>query len=142
VDGERLTYDAPAGVMTAELLALLRQHKPALLALLAPRACPCCGTCATPELNLPELLCTHCAHVLGSVSPQGRWEANTDLLALPLAERAALYEYEGGLSRAAAEALARHGNVVGLPACPQCHGLTYQYADGFVRCTTPGCAHW
>jgi hypothetical protein len=105
----------------------------------APRACPCCGTCATPALNPPELLCPHCAHVLGSVSPQGHFAANPERLALPLAERAALYEYDGGLSRAAAEALAAHGPVVGLPACPQCQGLTYHYADGHVRCTTPGC---
>jgi hypothetical protein len=32
--GERLTYDAPAGAMTQALLALLRQHKQELLMLL------------------------------------------------------------------------------------------------------------
>ena len=33
VDGDHLRYDAPDGAMTAELLAQVRQHKPAILAL-------------------------------------------------------------------------------------------------------------
>ena len=61
VQGERLTYDAPAGVMTEALLALVRQHKAALLALL------------TQE--------------------DAEWHD----------ERAAILEYEGGLSRAEAD---------------------------------------
>jgi hypothetical protein len=34
VDGDRLTYDAPEGVMTEDILTLLRQHKTALVTLL------------------------------------------------------------------------------------------------------------
>lgn len=36
VEGERLTYDAPAEVMTPDVLNLLRQYKAGLLALLEP----------------------------------------------------------------------------------------------------------
>ena len=35
IQGESLTYDAPEGALTAELLEALRQHKAALLTLLA-----------------------------------------------------------------------------------------------------------
>jgi hypothetical protein len=38
VDGEQVVYDAPAGAMTAERLALLCQHKAALLTLLTQDA--------------------------------------------------------------------------------------------------------
>jgi hypothetical protein len=55
-------------------------------------------------------------------------------------ERAAIYEYDGHMTRPAAEALAAHGHVVALPACPRCHGMAYAYEDGHVRCTTPWCA--
>ena len=54
-------------------------------------------------------------------------------------ERAGISEYDSGLTRRAAEMLAAHGYVVGLPACARCHGMAYRYADGHVRCTTPGC---
>jgi hypothetical protein len=54
-------------------------------------------------------------------------------------ERAAIYEYEGGMTRHAAELLAAHGYVVGLPACVRCNGMAYKYEDGHVRCTTPWC---
>jgi hypothetical protein len=50
-------------------------------------------------------------------------------------ERAAILEYDAGLSREAAEALARHGQVVGLPPCPHCKALGYRDQDGFLRCT-------
>ena len=49
-------------------------------------------------------------------------------------ERAAIYEFDGHMSRQAAEALAAHGMVVRLPACTACGSLAYQYSDGFVRC--------
>jgi hypothetical protein len=51
VDGERLTYDAPAGVMTAELLALLRQQKHALLALLPQGSLPASRTMSDAALT-------------------------------------------------------------------------------------------
>jgi hypothetical protein len=54
-------------------------------------------------------------------------------------ERAAIYEFDGGMTPRAAELLAAHGYVVGLPACPHCNGMAYLYEDGFVRCTTPWC---
>jgi hypothetical protein len=57
-------------------------------------------------------------------------------------ERAAMYEFDGGMTRRAAERLAAHGHVVGLPACAQCNGMAYAYEDGFVRCTTPWCAEY
>jgi TubC N-terminal docking domain len=40
VDGEYLRYAAPEGAMTPEVLALMREHKPALLALLTPPGPP------------------------------------------------------------------------------------------------------
>jgi TubC N-terminal docking domain len=40
VDGEYLRYEAPEGAMTPEVLALMREHKPALLALLTPPSPP------------------------------------------------------------------------------------------------------
>ena len=36
VEGERLRFDAPAGVMTPERLAAVREHRAAILAELAP----------------------------------------------------------------------------------------------------------
>jgi hypothetical protein len=96
-EGDALHYDAPAGVMTDELKALVRAHKAALLALLRQE--------------------------------KREWQE----------ERVAIMEYDGGMSRPAADALAKHGAVVALPACPQCHGMSYQYEDGHVRCTTPWC---
>jgi hypothetical protein len=54
-------------------------------------------------------------------------------------ERSAIMQYDGGLSRVAAEALAQHGAVIDILPCPACNGMSYKYADGHVRCTTPWC---
>jgi hypothetical protein len=49
-DGDQLTYDAPEGAMTDEVLTLLRQHKQALLALLAQSApAPGAATALRPQ---------------------------------------------------------------------------------------------
>ena len=55
VDGDQLRYDAPAGAVTAEVMTLLRQHKPGLLALLQQGAEP--SAAHTAET------CTHQEHV-------------------------------------------------------------------------------
>jgi hypothetical protein len=120
VSGARqLTVKSPPGAMTADIRQGIRTHAAALFALLLPAAALVVPTPAQPtnragcavEQTDPELI----------------------------EERAAIYKYDGQMTRAAAEALAQHGHVVALPACPMCHGMSYQYADGSVRCTTPGC---
>src|SRR5712691_12421871 len=87
VDGDRLTYDAPEGAITAEVLTLLCQHKTALLALLqqdhelaTPSAEPSADDApplvanamvmCTPQAHFPPTghdsphrQCQHCPHV-------------------------------------------------------------------------------
>jgi hypothetical protein len=60
VDGDQLRYDAPEDAITDEVLTLLRQHKAALLALLAQRA-PAPDAAAT-ALS-PQEACTYQAHL-------------------------------------------------------------------------------
>jgi TubC N-terminal docking domain len=52
VAGERLKLSGPAGSLDEELKALLAEHKPALLELVAP--CPKCGR------PMDALKCWHC----------------------------------------------------------------------------------
>ena len=104
VDGERVVYDAPAGVMTAEWLAWLRQHKLAVMVLLTPLSCPYCHAVGLPDLHPPEVLCGPCGEVLGSLSASGVFTpAPSDTGPIAWAERAAILECAGGLSRAVAE---------------------------------------
>jgi hypothetical protein len=130
-NGDTLKVRAPQP-LPDELRQAIRAHKAALLSLLAPRACHFCQAAGQPALNYPELLCPGCGEVVGYLTPRG---VEDPVENLPSAQ----YEFAGGMPRVAAEALAQHGQVVGLPACPRCHGMTYQYANGYIRCTTPWC---
>jgi hypothetical protein len=60
IDGDQLCYDAPEGMVTDEVLTLLRRHKQELLILLA-QAAPANDATAT-ALSTPEL-CPHQVHV-------------------------------------------------------------------------------
>jgi pyochelin synthetase len=69
VEGDQLRYDAPEGAITDEVLTLLRQHKAALLALLAPSTpakdaaarAPCTpGACTPPAPLTPWYPCVVC----------------------------------------------------------------------------------
>ena len=60
VEGDQVRYDAPEDAITDEVLTLLRQHKAALLALLAQPA-PANDAPATAP-STPEA-CTHKAHI-------------------------------------------------------------------------------
>jgi hypothetical protein len=107
VDGARVVYDAPAGAMTPALLALLRQHKQAVMILLTPLSCPYCHAVVPPDLNAPEVLCGPCGEVLGYLSTCGVFTpAPADTGPIAWAERAAILEYAGGVSRGDAERLA------------------------------------
>jgi hypothetical protein len=123
VEGDSLHYDAPQGAMTPEVLAALRQYKSALLALLSPASPPqdadlACADGGVPQAPVPAQQ---------PLPPEER-QAQVD-------ERAGIYEVDGGMSRAAAEVLAAHGLVTGLPPCPRCGVMSYVYEDGYQRCT-------
>jgi hypothetical protein len=96
VDGERLSYDAPADAMTEPLLTLLRQHKQALLTLLAQES--------PPALHVPP----------ETAQDDPEW----------FAERASMMQYDSGLSRAEAERQApRHpGGLRLVDASRPCTG--------------------
>jgi hypothetical protein len=138
-NGETLRVQDPHRALTDDLRQAIRQHKAVLLTILASRDCRHCGHAGPPDVNWPEMLCTHCDEPLATIHPDGTVEPYGNVFPLAQEERAVIYEYDGGRPRAVAEALAAHGAVVGLPACPQCNGMAYQYEDGYVDCTTPGC---
>ena len=33
-----------------------------------------------------------------------------------------------------------HEQIIGVPACPVCHALSWVYENGRTECTTPGCS--
>jgi hypothetical protein len=146
-DGERLRVQDPHGALTDPLRQAIQEYKARLLTLLTPRACRHCGAVHPVEPNPPELLCAACGEVVGYLTPTGI-EAPTDPLPIAQADRAALFEYEAGLSRPEAEALARlqapaepppRGAVGrhGAP-CPQC-GDTWQWPTTTGRWVCSGC---
>lgn len=57
VNGDHLRYEAPRGAVTPDLLEAMRQHKPALEALLQPSAWP-------PGLGRPDEWPLECLHSL------------------------------------------------------------------------------
>ena len=66
VEGDQLRYDAPEDAITDEVLTLLREHKAALLALLAPPAPANDATATEPS---PQEPCIHQEHVFPSPPP-------------------------------------------------------------------------
>jgi hypothetical protein len=106
-DGDVLRVQDPRRALTDALRQTIRERKATLLALLTPLACPYCQTVTPPEPNPPEFLCLECREVVGYLSKQGSFTpapAGTGPIAW--AERAAILEYAGGVSRGDAERLA------------------------------------
>jgi hypothetical protein len=62
---DRIEADAPAGALTADLLEILRTHKPDLLEIFAPPAGPCprCGSAVLVELVTGPTVCRGCIPV-------------------------------------------------------------------------------
>ena len=79
VEGDKLKYKAPAGVLTDELKAEIRAHKPALLALLGGQAdAPAAadpfkgnGHVIMPIVSTPDWLAQHRFTIAGADWPDG-----------------------------------------------------------------------
>ena len=84
VNGDKLTYDAPAGTMTPDLLYAMRDAKPTLLALLAGNWCGA-AIAIIDRLDDPD---------------------QRESLRFQFEERAGICERDGGLSRREAEWIA------------------------------------
>jgi hypothetical protein len=91
VNGDKLTYDAPAGTMTPDLLGVMRHAKPILLAMVAG---DWCAAVAAMIGRLPD--------------PDQRAD-----LRFQFEERAGICEHDGGLSRREAERIA-YGEIAPL----------------------------
>jgi hypothetical protein len=108
----RLVVDAPVGVMTPQLISALATHKPALLAGLAgmgslnASASPSPGQTMTSNHAEPDIAFPTSAIVTARpVLPPSRAApaATESVDDYPDLERAAIMEFDGGLTRAAAE---------------------------------------
>lgn len=72
-NGDNLRCDAPAGVLTDDLRALIRDHKAALLAALAGADDPCTTSEQTSGACSGPAVCTTCTETSGACLPGVPW---------------------------------------------------------------------